>query len=70
MSVCHVFSRNPLALRDFFAIRTIIVSMYGIFGGHTFLQVWGVVAVVVVVTNSHNSMESQTSVSKRVPREF
>ena len=37
-SVCHIFCRNPLILRDFYAIRT---PLYGIFWGHIFCKYGG-----------------------------
>ena len=44
-SVCHIFSRNPLILTDFYAIQTPI--LWHIFGAY-FLQIWGVGVVRII----------------------
>ena len=38
-SACHIFCRNPLLLRDFYAIQTLIA--WHIFGAY-FLLIWEV----------------------------
>ena len=48
-SVCHIFRRNPLMFRDFYAIRTPIV--WHTLGGYSF-QMWGVGVVRIVVNVS------------------
>ena len=45
----HILCGSPFIPSDFYAIRPLNESLYGIFRGHIFLLIWGGVGVVRII---------------------